>query len=276
MLDRIENKLIDKLDSIDLMSIVDLFDCKYNDVDDIINNYFAKRTSFKGEVNLTGISNVKNLGKLKRIDGNLTAHYSGLEDLSNLKVVNGDVSIRYSPLESTGKLIYCNSLYVNGSHFKEIKKLTEVNKDVTLLFTSIETLNKLELIGGSLNLSNNKELASTGNVRGIYGTLTISSCPKLTTLGSIEHISGCLDVRNAALQSFGSLIRLDGFAIALKSKVKNLYESDLKILDLSPLTSIFTTMPKAMHLQVPRIDNLKDFGMIVIDDGLDNDNIFSI
>lgn len=277
MLDRIENKLIDNLKSIDILSISDLFDCKIGDVGDIINGYFAKRTSFKGDINLSGIGTVTSLGKIKRIDGDLVCVYGGLTSLGDLRIVNGDITIRWTPLVSTGKLLYCNNLTINSDHFKEIRKLSEVKGDVELSNTELEGLNKLNLVGGYLKLKKNSKLASMGNLVGVYGDVIIDSCDKLETLGSLEHIGGCLDVRNAKLQSFGALNDLGGFAIALKSRVKNLYESDLKIVNLTPLTSIFPDMQKIMHLEVPKIDKLTNFGMIVIDDGDNSEStIYSI
>lgn len=273
MLDRIENKLIDRLDNIDLMAITDLFDCKIDDVGPILTQYFEKRDYFKGNIDLMGVRDCLSLGKLKRVDGNLTVGYSNIEDLGNLKIVKGRLMILQCRIESSGKLLHCGGLVIHDKVFKTINRLTEVNGDVELSGTNITTLNDLQLIGGSMILNSNSELNNFGNIRDIDGDLVISDCAKLQDLGKLYHIGGSLDVRDAKLVSFGLLTEIGGFVIALKSNVRNLYKSGLDILDLSPLVKIFNYMPKFMHLTVPKIDKLKNFGMIVIDDDDDSFNI---
>jgi hypothetical protein len=266
MLDKIENKFIDRLDNIDMMTISNKFDCKHNEVGGILTDYFARRKGFIGNIDLTGINRIKSLGTIRRIDGDLRVMYSDFNDLGDLRVVNGGVTFRNTDIVSTGKLIYCNGLNIYGMKFKEIKKLTEVSGDLLIYSTSIETLGGITAISGRLKFSQNSNLTSLGDIREVNGDVVIDKCDELNSLGVLKRIGGCLDVRTAKLESFGNLTNLDGFVVALKSKVGNLYESDLDIVDFEPLKTIFHGFPNCMHLKVPKIDNLKDFDMLVIND----------
>jgi len=266
MFDRIENKLIDKLDNINVTSVSRLFDCKTSEVGDTLINYFNKREYFTGNINLNGILGVKSMGKLKRIDGNLSVGASDIEDFGDLKTVEGDIRVSQCRIETTSKLSYCRSLYIETTSFEKFNNLVEINGDLFLFGTKVESLNNIQLINGKLNLLLNNKLSSLGDLREVSGDVIISGCKSLNSLGRLYHINGSLDLRLSELSSFGALCELGGYVVTFKSKLIDLYGTELDILDFKKLGGVFPDMEKIMYVNVPEKGNLKNFGVVVIGD----------
>lgn len=274
MITRIENKFIDKSSVITIARIMSLFNCNLSEGCEILNNYLKQRTTINTHLNIISRNNLIDLGNVKRINGNLNIVNSDIQNLGQLSVVIGDVAISNTLITNTGKLKYCESLYINSDNFTEIKShLTEIIGNLTLYQTSIKNLNNIRLVGGNVNLIDNNNLTSLGKLEKVFKDIKIVNCNNLVSLDNLSTVEGNLDIRKADLISFGDLIDLRGFMIVLKSKVL-VSQSNLEILDLGLLKNSFPNLPNCQLVKVPKIDNLRDINMIIINDDDVNTKIF--
>ena len=111
----------------------------------------------KGDLNLSE-SKIKSFENLKRIEGNLNLMLSRqIKSLGNLEYIGGELDFSYSGLQTLGNLEY-------------------VGGDAYLSNTSIKDLGNLKYIGGSLFLVTSK-IQSFGNLKKVKGNIILFASP---------------------------------------------------------------------------------------------------
>jgi len=147
-------------------------------------------TSIEGDVIISGvnITNLEGLSVLNSIEGSLSIGYyenSGNPGLTSLSGLNGLTNIG-------GYLLVINNLALNS--LSGLDGLTNIGSDLTIFNNTLSTLDGLQnlnLIGGSLDVENNYSLLSlTGlnNLSSIGNYINITANPSLTSLAGLNNI----------------------------------------------------------------------------------------
>lgn len=254
--------------AIEFYNMNDVFDCNETEAGELLTNYFKSRKHITGTVDIFSIPNIQSLYEVKRIDGDLIAVHNNMGDLGNLSVVHGSVEIGQQPLDSLGKLTYCAGLTVYDTQLEKIPRLGEINGNTKIGTSPLKDLGVLNLIGGNLKLLSLPNFEDMGRMSSVFGDVVINQCPNLKTLGSMISVGGSLDLRESDIFDFGKLNDIGGFVITKKSKMPDIPAS-LEVIDLEGLKIIKHNFPKCELVKIPKMDNLKDFGLIVIDDEYD-------
>lgn len=107
-------KIIQKLDSIDVRTIKELFG--YNDKEtlELIKLFLNNTEKFNGHIYLP-FTKIKSLGKLTHVEGNLVIHDSEINSLSNLEYVRYHLNIEDTNISDLGKLKYVGGNFYIGS-----------------------------------------------------------------------------------------------------------------------------------------------------------------
>lgn len=112
-----------------------------------------------GSVILRGTDKIKTLGNIEEVLGDIGFSDSSIEDLGKLKKVNGNIWITQG-----GKGIFTN--------LKTLGKLEYVGGDISLKNSSIISLGNLKYVGGNLNLRQTF-IEDLGDVEFIGGNLLL-------------------------------------------------------------------------------------------------------
>ena len=119
-------------------------------------------------------ANVKSLGNLTSVGGNLSLRGSEIESLGNLTSVGGYLYLWNSEIKSLGNLTSVGGyLILYKSEIKSLGNLTSVGDDLNLRGSKIESLGNLTSVGGNLYLNGplskkytEKEIRSMAEVGG--------------------------------------------------------------------------------------------------------------
>lgn len=115
------------------------------------------KKNFKYSIFLRDVFNVKNLGIIETIDGNLFLSNTTIESLKPLKTINGDFwisGLTKEYLTDIGDLeIVLGTLNLSKSKIKNLRNLKFVGGNLNLRSTNIIDLSKIEEIKGNLLLN---------------------------------------------------------------------------------------------------------------------------
>ena len=107
-----------------------------------------------------GLYNIKSLGNLKSVGGDLNLSSSKIQSLGNLKYVGGNLDLRYTTIQSLGSLESINGhLDLNNTEIQSLGNLKSVGNHLFLENSKIQSLINLKRIGGSLWLYNTLNLS---------------------------------------------------------------------------------------------------------------------
>ncbi len=130
----------------------------YGDVPEVKNmtedDLLSDVTVVRGDVHLSG-SELKSLGKISKIGGNLTVSTSELEDFGELEYVRGDVNCENSKIETLGKIKRIDgNLRARNSLLKSLSNLRLVKGNVDIGGTRVLQTMYLKEVGGDLIMDN--------------------------------------------------------------------------------------------------------------------------
>jgi hypothetical protein len=109
-----------------------------------------------------------------------------ISDLGNLVGVEGELDLYDSSIESLGKLEF-------------------VGGNLSLYdCQNLKTLGKLKKVEGELNLSNSS-IESLGELEFVGGNFGLFRCENITTLGKLKKVEGYVDLRDSPIESLGDL-----------------------------------------------------------------------
>jgi hypothetical protein len=267
MISRAEDKIIDKLGIIDPHGIMSLFSCSLGDAEDIIQGYFNRTKIVRANIILNGSSRIKTLGSVSEVEGGVSIWSSTIEDFGKLRHAES-LQLDRLTLTTLGKLRTCDSLTItNCNDLVDLGNLEYVFKNCSIKHCdSIDGVGFLRNVGGNLKLYDNKNLSNFEVLDKVGGDLIIKNCP-IESLEPLRHIEGNLDIRESMLSVFGSLSNIDGFIIAMATQVTDLDRNNDSVRDFSKLSSIFHVPNNLIYINVPKIDNLTDVDIMLIDDG---------
>ena len=134
----------------------------FNDDWELLQQFLNKKGnppySIGVDLNLSN-TNIKSLGNLISVDGNLYSYNSNIESLGNLTSVGGYLDLSYSNIESIGNLTSVGGyLDLYGSKIKSLGNLTSVGGYLDLRKTPLseiyseEEIHKMINIGGRVYL----------------------------------------------------------------------------------------------------------------------------
>jgi len=261
MINRIEDRIINKLDYIGVYNISQLFECTHSEAGEIIQAYLNRTKLIGGAVlNLSDCSNVTSLGAVREISGGLTAHRSALSDLGDLTFIDGSCELMWCGVDSLGKLEFCGSLLLAGLPLTDMGALEAVDGRAFIQDTDLTDLGNLIRIEGSLTLPENEQLTSLGNLEYVGGDISLNGT-EISTLGKLTHIGGSLDARGSALQDIRSLRELGGYIVMKEHQL--VLEDGMDILDLGKLSNIFNLPEHLSFVRIPSSGHLVNIGVLI-------------
>ena len=114
-------------------------------------------------------------------------------DLGNLVRVDGDLSLRWSSIQSLGSLEYvAKSLDLRETPIKSLGNLVRVGGDLTLSHLQIQSLGNLEYVGGYFDLRG-ASIKSLGNLQYVGGNLNLYKS-SIQSLGNLEYVGNTIFV----------------------------------------------------------------------------------
>jgi hypothetical protein len=149
------------------------FDNNWNDLQLFLERRGNPPYEITDDLNLS-YANVKSLGNLTSVGGNLSLRGSEIESLGNLTSVGGYLYLWNSEIKSLGNLTSVGGyLILYKSEIKSLGNLTSVGDDLNLRGSKIESLGNLTSVGGNLYLNGplskkytEKEIRSMAEVGG--------------------------------------------------------------------------------------------------------------
>jgi len=274
MINRIEDKMLSRQTYIYPSGVMKLFNCDWSEAENIINGFLSRTKTLNAGIQLASSTTIKSLGAVEYIKGDLYAYNCHLEDLGRLKEMGGAIVIDGAKIESLGRLQKCTDIQIDNSPLKDTGKLEVVNGNLTFGYTELKELGDIKGVLGNVMLRHNKKLSTMSKLQYVQKNLTITECP-IDKLELIEEIGGNLDIRGCDILGLGSLKKLDGFLIAKKSQM-HLDETnlDLTLIPLGKLNGTYHMIPKNLYyMNIPKMDNLYDFGLVIEDDTKKNDQL---
>jgi hypothetical protein len=117
------------------------FDALDNDWD-LLQKFLSRKGNppyiIIGDLNLYDRQDIKSLGSLIEVKGDLFLNFSSIESLGNLTSVEGDFDLNYTSIQSLGKLTSVGkTLYLDNSRIKSFGNLTYIGGDLNLDGTPI-------------------------------------------------------------------------------------------------------------------------------------------
>jgi hypothetical protein len=129
------------------------FDNNWNDLQLFLERRGNPPYEITDDLNLS-YANVKSLGNLTSVGGNLSLRGSEIESLGNLTSVGGYLYLWNSEIKSLGNLTSVGGyLILYKSEIKSLGNLTSVGDDLNLRGSKIESLGNLTSVGGNLYLN---------------------------------------------------------------------------------------------------------------------------
>jgi len=128
------------------------FDNNWNDLQLFLERRGNPPYEITDDLNLS-YANVKSLGNLISVGGNLYLDNIKIESLGNLTSVGGNLDLYKSNIKSLGNLTSVGGdLNLRGSEIESLGNLTSVGGDLDLWNSEIESLGNLTSVGGDLYL----------------------------------------------------------------------------------------------------------------------------
>jgi hypothetical protein len=130
------------------------------------------------------------------INGNLKLKnaISLVKKIEFIKEVNGDVIIWNTPIESLGSIEYIQGdLLIYKSNIKTLGNLVQVHGNVFINDENLRDLGMLKSVGKRFELVNCKLLKSLGNLRYIGGFLDISNT-NVSSFGELKSVGSYVDI----------------------------------------------------------------------------------
>jgi len=175
----------------------------------------SKLVEVKGDVVIRK-STVTTLGGLQSVSGYLkVSQSSDLRYLGELESVGGNLSLRESSVRTLNQLKYVGGfLDLYRSKIKSLGELTQVGTDVHLGYTGISNLGELENVGGYLILeatpiTSLNKLKTVGDYLNLFGS-------KIESFGDLEFVGGDLNLEHTPMsekyseEDIRSLIEVKG------------------------------------------------------------------
>jgi hypothetical protein len=151
------------------------------------------------------LTNLKSLGRLKKVSGNLNLFGSQIEDLGDLEEVGGYLDLYNANLTSLNNLKKVGKdLRLTSSLIQDLNNLESVGGELDLLRTSIVSLGKLKTVGGNIRLNDAQKLKKLENLKyiGLDGYFDYSA---IEDLGVLKKVGGSLFLQNSKIKSLGNL-----------------------------------------------------------------------
>ena len=129
----------------------------FNNDWDLLQKFINRRGNppyiIDGSLNLYNRQDVKSLGSLIEVKGDLDLNDTPIESLGNLISVGGNLDLGDTPIESLGNLTSVGGwLYLERTPIESLGNLTSVGETLSLAGTPIKSLGNLTYVGMNLVL----------------------------------------------------------------------------------------------------------------------------
>lgn len=274
MLNRIENKVLDKMGAISEWSVMEHFTVGLDDATDILTNYFKSTKVIDGRVDLS-MAKVESLYNVEKIQSLTVVGNQDLKDLGKLYECQTMYIHGVTSLTSLGRVRLVDILSIDNAPIKDLGDIRYLTSG-TIKKANIENSGRLIRVSKDLSILKCKHFSKFGELVRVGGNLTLKDVP-MSDLGSVTEIGKNLDIKHADIYDFGKLNTLGGFVVTYMSKMK-LGDSGIEIIDLTALKDILGTFklnysgtnPEAdmdiKYMKIPRMNKLTDFGLVAFDD----------
>ena len=159
---------------------------------------------------------IKNLGSLEEVGGDLTLSNSPIKSLGNLKKVGGTANFSETKyLKDLGNLEYVGDmLRVDNSNVKTLGKLKKIEGNLNLRYGNVKNLGNIEEIGMFANLADSK-IESLGNLKKVGGNLWLQNT-NIRDIGQLEEIGGTVNCKDTPYLSQNNKDTLEKISNAAK------------------------------------------------------------
>ena len=148
-------------------------------------------------------SELKDLGQLEFVGGNLTLKGSKIESLGKLRAIKGDVNFANSDVKDLGDLeTIGGSIEAFGREMKSLGKLKKVMGSIDFGYSQIEDLGQLESIGGLADFYQS-EVRNLSQLKSIGGDLNMPT--KVENLGQLQTVGGDIYLDNESTLDFSNV-----------------------------------------------------------------------
>ncbi len=232
----------------------------------------GKLKTINGNANFSK-SKIQSLGNLTSIKGNANFSDSEISDLGDLISIKGDANFSNTNLKNLGKLMFIGGEAIfTGSSIKRLNNLMRIGGSANFSQSMIEMLDSLEYIGGNANFKQTKNI-NLGSLKTIKDGAYFQHS-KITDLYNLEYIGGFADFSYSDITDFGRLSTIEGSADFESAKAtdlgninvirKVLFAKDSNLTDLKNLRQVDTIYSN--YGKIKQADKLVVVNKIFLDD----------